>query len=86
MKEWIAAMACSLTLAGCAAQNPPQPDNQKSIGMPNPASVHCLEKGGTLERRQTAAGESSDCRLPDGTLVDTWELYRRDTDAQQTSQ
>lgn len=44
----------------------------------NPADVYCEEQGGKLESVTSANGdESSLCRLPDGTVEDSWSLYRR---------
>ncbi|WP_172731374.1 DUF333 domain-containing protein [Pluralibacter gergoviae] len=65
-----------LPLAGCAQHNdaPPPP----TVGMANPASVYCLQKGGTLVPVETPQGVSSNCRLPGGETIDEWELYRRD--------
>lgn len=37
--------------------------------MPNPASVYCEEKGGTVDL------DTSKCKLADGTEVDEWEYY-----------
>ncbi|WP_293712509.1 DUF333 domain-containing protein [Stenotrophomonas sp. UBA7606] len=47
--------------------------------MANPASEHCVKKGGKLEIRKNAEGaEYGVCHLPDGSQVDEWELFRRD--------
>ena len=49
------------------------------IGMPNPASVWCIEKGGRLEIVKDKDGnESGVCVLPSGERVDEWTLFRRD--------
>jgi len=66
-------MAMLLTVAGCASSPPP---SQKSVGMPNPASVYCTEQGGTLEIRKEPSGETGYCHLPDGRVVEEWELFR----------
>jgi putative hemolysin len=50
---------------------------QKSIGMANPASVHCGEIGGRLVIRKDKAGnEYGFCRLPKGRLCEEWALFR----------
>ncbi|WP_112886926.1 putative hemolysin [Escherichia coli] len=54
------------------APKPPQ------IGMANPASVYCQQKGGTLIPVQTAQGVSNNCKLPGGETIDEWALWRRD--------
>jgi putative hemolysin len=57
-------------LAGCAAPA------EKAVGMPNPASVHCTELGGKVEIRRDAKGETGYCHLPDGRVIEEWELFR----------
>ncbi|WP_152968327.1 putative hemolysin [Gemmobacter lutimaris] len=44
--------------------------------MSNPASQYCAELGGRLEMRQEQAGEAGYCHMPDGTVVEEWQLYR----------
>lgn len=48
-------MLLPLTLAGCAKQPQPQdaPPPPQTIGMANPASVYCTQKGGSLIPVQT---------------------------------
>jgi putative hemolysin len=47
------------------------------IGMPNPASVHCTDEGGTLEMRQDAGGgEYGTCLFADGTECEEWAFFR----------
>jgi putative hemolysin len=46
-------------------------------GLPNPASVYCIEDlGGTLEFINTPEGQVGICHLPDGRECEEWELYR----------
>ncbi len=48
-------------------------------GMANPASRHCIDKGGKLVIEKDAQGnEVGMCHLPDGSVVDEWKLFRRD--------
>ena len=63
-------LPCLLVLAGCST--PSQPE------APNPASVYCQQKGGTLIPVQTAQGVSNNCKLPGGETIDEWALWRRD--------
>ena len=56
--------------AACTA---PQP---AGVGLANPASVHCKAIGGTTEIRKQTDGEAGYCHLPDGSVVDEWELFR----------
>ena len=61
-----------LLLSGCGQAVAPAP----KIGMANPASVYCAQQGGKSEWVTTAAGQSSNCHLPDGRVVEEWALYR----------
>ncbi len=72
-----AGMMLPLLLAGCASQQndaPPPP----AMGMANPAAVYCQQKGGTSVPVETPQGVRSDCKLPNGDVIDEWTLYRRD--------
>ena len=53
--------ACSGT---SEAQNP--------TSMSNPASVYCLNQGGSLEMR----GETGMCHLKDGRVIEEWAYLR----------
>lgn len=75
MKRYLA--LATLILAGCS-QQPDAPPPPKQIGMANPASVYCIEKGGTRIAQHSAQGESSLCLLPGGERIDEWALWRRD--------
>ena len=45
--------------------------------MPNPASVHCRDQGGSLELRQQAGGGVIGmCRFPDGRVCEEWAFFR----------
>ncbi|MBP6020934.1 MAG: DUF333 domain-containing protein [Burkholderiaceae bacterium] len=48
-----------------------------AVGMPNSASVYCIERLGTLDIQQRAEGQVTMCVLSDGTRVEEWEFYRR---------
>jgi putative hemolysin len=61
-------------LSACSSTPEPPP----TIGMANPASKYCVEKGGTLKIVKEEAGEKGMCHFPDGTVIDEWELFRRD--------
>ncbi|MGH8052682.1 MAG: putative hemolysin [Stenotrophomonas sp.] len=66
-------------LAGCAAKEAKVEVGPQRIGMANPASVHCVSKGGKVEiRKDKDGGEFGVCHLPDGSQVDEWELFRSD--------
>ncbi|MNZ79268.1 hypothetical protein D3C78_978680 [compost metagenome] len=63
--------ACVLT--ACAAPQPPV-----RAGLVNPASAYCHAQGGRTLMGYTAEGRQGLCFLPDGALIDEWQLYRRD--------
>lgn len=69
MKQLLVLLIPGLLLTACA---------QQSVGMANPASVYCTDKGGTLVIKDTGKGQIGICRLPDGSQIEEWELYRRD--------
>ena len=68
------AASFALLLGACSSQ--PQPVT--SVGIANPASEHCLKKGGKLEIVKEASGEKGMCQLPDGPVNEEWTLFRRD--------
>ena len=59
-------------LPACA----PQP--LRPAGLVNPATSHCHARGGRTLLGYTAEGREGLCFLPDGSLVDEWQLYRAD--------
>lgn len=73
-------LALALPLAACTSKTSP-PDAPKPphvIGMANPASVYCLNKGGEQVPVQSPQGVRTECKLPGGEVIDEWALYRRD--------
>jgi len=71
----IAIAATALLATGCASS---AGDSPGPVGMPNPASAYCVERGGKLAIEDRPAGQVGICTLPDGTRIEEWELYRRD--------
>lgn len=50
----------------------------KPVGMPNPASVYCIEQGGKLvPKRHKDGGEFALCKLPNGKIIEEWKLNRQ---------
>ncbi|MFH6781174.1 MULTISPECIES: putative hemolysin [Methylobacterium] len=47
----------------------------------NPASAHCTSVGGRLEIRKGPQGEAGYCHLPDGRVVEEWQLFREASQA-----
>lgn len=51
-------------------------DHKAKAGLPNPASVHCEEKGGTLEIDTGPNGQYGVCRFSDGSHCEEWAFFR----------
>ena len=66
--------AAAVFISGCTVSGP---DPLLAVGMPNPASVYCIERGGTLDIQQRQEGEVTYCMLSDGTRIEEWEFYRK---------
>lgn len=47
-----------------------------AIGIANPASVNCTEKGGKLEMRESKAGQYGVCLFEDNRQCEEWALMR----------
>jgi putative hemolysin len=46
------------------------------LGLPNPASQHCVDLGYKLEIRDEAGGQVGYCVFTDGTECEEWAFYR----------
>jgi putative hemolysin len=69
----MAASACSPV----DEENQPNDNSNSNAGLANPASVNCLEQGGTLEMRQDASGGTYGvCIFPDGSECEEWAYFR----------
>ena len=60
-----------IALAACEDNSATPP----IIGMANPASEYCVSLGGRLEIRDGSDGQTGYCHLPDGRVVEEWELF-----------
>ncbi|UOM34952.1 DUF333 domain-containing protein [Acuticoccus sp. I52.16.1] len=47
-----------------------------ATGLANPASEYCASRGGTVVIEDEADGQVGYCHLPDGRVVEEWDLYR----------
>jgi len=68
-------------LTACTANQTRAPEPTSTdiaqAGMPNPASVNCVENGNKLEIQTAADGSQSGvCVFPDGGTCDEWAYYR----------
>lgn len=52
-------LPCLLVLAGCSTPSQPEAPKPPQIGMANPASVYCQQKGGTLIPVQQRKGSAT---------------------------
>ena len=59
-----------------ASETAKQPPQQKPVGKANPASVNCVEKGGTLEIRKGKKSEYGVCKFPNGKECEEWAFFR----------
>lgn len=51
-------------------------DGGRAVGMPNPASVNCTNRGGQLRIVTTPAGQHGICVFPSGKQCEEWALMR----------
>jgi len=47
-----------------------------NAGLANPASVYCVEQGGTLDMREGEDGTTGYCLFDDGSECDEWAFFR----------
>jgi len=81
-------IVAGLLVTGCTQQvTPAQPQtagptisvtaSPPSAGLANPASVNCVNMGGTLDIKKDAGGnEYGMCTFSNGTSCEEWALYR----------
>ena len=75
MRQIVSALGVMIVLGtvGCGDSEQPEP------GLPNPASVYCVDNGGRLEIRQDSeGGQVGICVFPDGSECDEWDFFRGD--------
>ncbi|KQW86620.1 putative hemolysin [Brevundimonas sp. Root1279] len=66
-----------LLAAACAPPPPAPPEPPAVVGLPNPASVNCVNQGGVHQVRKTASGdEYGVCLFSDGRQCEEWALLR----------
>ena len=72
----VAALSAALALTACT-QPPP---NGQVVKIANPASEYCVKvRGGRLDIVTDASGgQKGLCHLPDGTVIEEWELFRKE--------
>ncbi len=81
-RAWIVVLLAGvLVVAACGGKATPtnfqSPVSTPGAGLPNPASVFCVDKGGQLEIRTAADGSQTGyCIFADGSECDEWAYYR----------
>jgi len=79
-----ASLSLMVLLTGCQnspAEKPSDKAENKTntnqvIGLANPASQNCIQKGGTLEMRKNKQGEYGVCLFDDNRQCEEWALFR----------
>lgn len=84
--SWVALLALLLAVAGCAETKAAGADRGSTqvagetaarVMIANPASVNCIEQGGTLAiRKRGEGGEYGICTFADGRQCEEWALMR----------
>jgi len=64
-----------LLVVSCSAK-------EENTQLANPASVNCIDMGGTLRMEHNDNGEYGVCVLPDGTECEEWALFRGECGSQ----
>lgn len=68
---------CCLGLTACISVDF-QPQSAQMVGIANPATNFCLEKGAYVERQKNAQGqEQVMCHFKNGQVIEEWEYYRQ---------
>ncbi len=80
----VALLCVAILLGSCVVMSTPAPSvppatatSVPAVGMANPASVFCKEKGGQLKiEKDATGGEFGTCVFPDGSQCEEWAFYR----------
>ena len=73
-------LATTALVAACGSDAEPT-GTTPVVGLANPASVFCVEQGGTVEIVDETDGQVGYCNLPDGNRVEEWEYSRSENPA-----
>jgi len=75
MKNLFIILFCTFLFSGCNIVEE-KTNVTENIGMANPASQNCLDKGGRLEIRSNKKGEYGVCLFEDNRQCEEWSLFR----------
>lgn len=72
----LTAITGTFAISACSSNKP----QDTEVDIANPASEFCIkEKNGRIEIITDESGNQRGmCHLPDGTLIDEWELFRKE--------
>ena len=73
-KSCIVILVTAILMLGCTVSGP---DPIMGLQLPNPASVYCIERGGSINIKESPQGDVTTCVLSDGTEIDEWVYYRQ---------
>jgi putative hemolysin len=68
---WCVLGSCTLTVG-----DDPKPPPGSTAKIANPASVHCIERGGTLQLENRPGGQYGVCVFADNRQCEEWAMYR----------
>ncbi|MEZ8100756.1 putative hemolysin [Vibrio bivalvicida] len=68
-------------LSGCATK-PDEYEVKGYTSMANPASVYCVQQGGTLETVTESEQRLTYCLLPNDERIEEWDYYRQNSKEQ----
>jgi len=64
----------SVPTSGCGEE---KSEREKSVGLTNPASTNCVDKGGTLEiKTDETGGQYGVCKFANGRECEEWKFFR----------
>lgn len=75
------------TLMACDKYEEPKCLKEKSglVGLANPASTNCINKGGELEMKESIDGQYALCRFNDGSVCEEWAFFRGECEKGESS-
>ena len=72
------AISFLLTMGLVSACSPRMPAATSQSAVANPASVYCLQQGGTLDLRTVSGSVVGVCTFSDGSECEEWQYFRRE--------
>ena len=83
MSRFSLLLAVIIVVSSCSANDAATP-TAAPVGLPNPAAVHCINAGGSLEIREATDGtRSTYCVFPNSVQCEEWALFRGECEGRQ---